>query len=113
MGGGYSGGYSDYEMPVKEDYNNPDTCQSLSFEVTLSSVDARVLSAVIIGEILPVVATSVRGPLVVMKEDRILGTVLSSKEAALLTCIQNGTEYQAKIISINGGECKVKIYAQK
>lgn len=113
MGGGNYSGYLDFEMPVKEDYNNPDTCLSLSFEVTLSSVNPDVLVTVKIGDIMPVVASSPKGPLVVMNEDGILGTILSSKEVALLMCIQNGTEYQAKVIRIVGGECVVRIYAQK
>lgn len=111
MGSGNYDGYSDYEIPVKDDYNKSDNCLRLSFEVTLSSVDSEVLAMVKSGDVLSVSAVSSKGPVVIMKESHELGTVLSAKDVALLTCINGGTEYQAMVVRINGGECVVKIQA--
>ena len=42
-----------------------------------------------------------------------LGTVLHMKDVQLLTCIFEGTEYLAKVLSIEGGKCQVLISAKR
>ena len=48
-----------------------------------------------------------------LSDDEILGTVLSSKLALLLNCMNGGTDYEAEIIKIEEAICQVKISAVK
>ena len=61
--------------------------------------------------VLPVVTGGIDGPVQVLKDDKVLGTVLSSRLVELLNCINNGTEYDATVEKIDGAICQVKIAA--
>lgn len=93
--------------------NSTEYCLNLAIKTNLSSVDVDVLCETKAGEVLPVTALTVDGPVVVMKDERILGTVLSSLLLELLTCMNGGTKYEATIIKIEGALCQVKIVAVK
>lgn len=93
--------------------NGADYCLNLVIKTNLSSVDEKVLSNVAIGEILPVAAEGIDGPVRVLKDGDILGTVLSGLLLELINCINNGTEYEATILKIDGAICQVKIAAVK
>lgn len=56
---------------------------------------------------------SVDGPVVVLKDGDILGTVLSSYLIRLLNCMNDGTEYKAEVMKIEDAICQVKISAVK
>lgn len=90
-----------------------DYCLNLVIKTNLSSVDEDVLNTVAIGEILPVAAEGIDGPVRVLKDGNILGTVLSGLLLELINCINNGTEYEATILKIDGAICQVKIAAVK
>lgn len=90
-----------------------DYCQNLIIRTNLSTVNAEVLSITNVGDVLPVVAESIDGPVRVMKNDQVLGTVLSSLLLELLNCINSGTEYEATIEKIDNAICQVKIAAVK
>ena len=57
--------------------NSAEYCLNLVIRTNLSSVDEDVLNTVAVGEVLPVVAEGIDGPVRVLKDDKILGTVLS------------------------------------
>ncbi len=90
-----------------------DACQNLVIITNLASVNADVLNKIHKGEVLPVTSQSADGPVVVMKDDEILGTVLSSKLVQLLNCMNGGTEYESEVIKIEEAICQVKISAVK
>lgn len=90
-----------------------DYCQNLVIRTNLSSVDSEVLSMTNVDDVLPVVAEGIDGPVRVMKDSRVLGTVLSSLLLELLNCINGGTEYVAKVEKIDGAICQVIITAVK
>lgn len=90
-----------------------DYCQDLVIRTNLSSVDSDVLSVTNVGDVLPVVTGGIDGPVRVMKDERVLGTVLSSLLLELLNCINGGTDYQATVEKIDGAICQVKIAAVK
>ena len=108
---GYSGiGGGVVPRPIDE---GGDYCQNLVIRTNLSTVNAEVLSVTNVGDVLPVVAEGIDGPVRVMKDDRVLGTVLSSLLLELLNCINGGTDYQATVEKIDGAICQVKISAVK
>ena len=112
MSGGHSGGIGGGEMP-RPMQGTSDACMDLVIITNLASVDAAVLMKVNVGDVLPVVAQSADGPVVVMKDDEVLGTVLSSKLVQLLNCMNGGTEYEAEVLKIEDAVCQVKISAVK
>lgn len=96
--------------PVKEE---GDACLNLVIITNLASVDVNVLNMTQVGDVLPVEAQSVDGPVVVLKDGDVLGTVLSSHLIRLLNCMNDGTEYKAEVIKIEDAICQVKISAVK
>ena len=71
------------------------------------------LKNVNVGSMLPVEAQSADGPVVVMNDGKILGTVLSSKLVQLLNCMNGGTEYEAEVLKKEDAICQVKISSVK
>lgn len=90
-----------------------DYCLNLVIKTNLSSVNENVLKNVAVNDVLPVVAEGIDGPVRVLKDGEILGTVLSGLLLELINCINNGTEYEATILKIDGAICQVKIAAVK
>ena len=90
-----------------------DYCQNLVIRTNLSTVNADVLNTTTVGDVLPSVAESVDGPIRVMKDNHVLGTVLSSLLLELLNCINGGTEYKATVEKIDNAICQVRIAAVK
>lgn len=90
-----------------------DYCINLVIKTNLSSVNENVLKMVAVNDVLPVVAEGIDGPVRVLKDGEILGTVLSGLLLELVNCINNGTEYEATIVKIDGAICQVKIAAVK
>ena len=90
-----------------------DYCLNLVIKTNLSSVNESILKMVAVGDVLPVVAEGIDGPVRVLKDGEILGTVLSGLLLELINCINNGTEYEATILKIDGAICQVRIAAVK
>lgn len=89
------------------------SCINLSFQTNLASVDAKVLATVKEGDIYDVVADSTIGPAYVLVGDARLGTIIHSNDVQLLECIFEGTKYQARVVSIDGGKCSVLVRAKQ
>lgn len=104
------GGGGVMPRPMKEERN---ACMNLVIITNLASVDVKVLNKTQVGDVLPVEAQSADGPVVVLKDGDIIGTVLSSHLIQLLNCMNNGTEYEAEVIKIEDAICQVKISAVK
>lgn len=109
---GISGGYGGGVVPRPID-GGVDYCLNLVIKTNLSSVNENILRMVAVDDVLPVVAEGIEGPVRVLKDGEILGTVLSSLLLELVNCINNGTEYEATIVKIDGAICQVKIAAVK
>ena len=95
--------------PMKEG----DACLNLVIITNLASVNIDVSKITRVGDVLPVEAQSADGPVIVLKDGDLLGTVLSSHLVQLLNCMNDGTEYEAEVIKIEDAICQVKISAVK
>lgn len=104
------GGFGELPRPTNEDV---DACLNLIIITNLASLNTDVLKTVRVGDILPVTAQSADGPVVLIKDGTILGTVLSRRLVQLLNCMNKGTEYEAEVIKIEEAICQVKISAMK
>lgn len=86
-------------------------CEDLVLRTQLASPDPEVLGEIRAGEILTVHLLSAVGPIQAMTNDgRIAGAILTSNPTQLINCITGGTVYQARVLSVNGGDCQVTIY---
>jgi hypothetical protein len=93
--------------------NRPNTeasCESLSEQTTLNSVDEEVLAGVRVGQVLDVVALSSTGPLAA--EDHrgaFVGSITSASLGRILECIDEGHRFVAEVKSISGGQVIVLV----
>jgi len=86
-------------------------CEDLVIRTQLASPDPEVLSDVRAGDIFTVHLLSAVGPIQAVTVDgKIAGAILTANPTQLINCINSGTSFQARVLSINGGDCQVTIY---
>lgn len=89
-----------------------DSCERLTITTFLSSPKADVIGKIKINDILSISALSDQGPLIASTSNgEIAGSILSAEQIRLLNCINSGTEYEAIVLSIQGGSCQIRIKA--
>jgi hypothetical protein len=88
-----------------------DYCLRLEITTNLATVNIDVLSKTQEGDVLPVSVQGADGPVVVLNDGDILGSILSRFQVKLINCINKGTEYEALVEKIDGAICQVKISA--
>jgi len=103
-----SGSSSDYSFEVGPNQPN---CADIVLRTQLASPNPAVIANLAAGDILTVHLLSAVGPLQALNKDNLVaGAILTSNPALLINCINNGFEFQARILSINGGDCQISIY---
>jgi hypothetical protein len=88
-----------------------DSCERLTSETTLTSPDRAVISQLTDGTLLSVeVDTSGARPVVrAMYQGQVAGSITSSIIQRLVECIDDGHEYVAEVLSVQGGTCRVRV----
>ena len=105
MGGSGSSGYTP-STPKN-------SCATLVFQATLSSPQPAVLVKLKISEILAVeLAPGGRSVHVLRRGGTIAGSLIAPQVARLINCINNGYEYTATVVKLDGGRCVVSIEAK-
>lgn len=87
------------------------SCDRLSFETQLSSPKPGVVAGINAGDVL-LVAIEQQGAaqVVVIKHgNQVAGGITSPKMSRLLECMRQGTQYQARVLSIVGGQVTIRI----
>jgi hypothetical protein len=86
-------------------------CGDLVLRTQLASPDPAVIADLGVGDVLSVHLLSAVGPLQALTADgEIAGAILTANPARLINCINSGFEFQARVLSLNGGECQISIY---
>lgn len=101
-GGGSSGGGEVVSAP----------CEALRFDAQLTSPQPAVVPTLTRGEVLEVVLTTMKGQVVVQvrkKTGQIAGGLTGPDASRLRQCVEQGHQYKAAILSINGGQVRVRI----
>ncbi len=107
-----SGSSGDGGMPSINRPNNNENCEDLVINTNLATPQAIVINDLTPGNILTIQAASDQGPIQALNEDGDLaGNIVSREQVRLLTCILNGVEYIAEVLSIDNGQCRVQIRA--
>lgn len=93
---------------------NGDSCERLTSETTLTSPDRAVISRLKDGDSLDVtVDNSGARPVVrAMYKGQVAGSITSSIIQRLVECIDEGHQYVADVISVQGGTCRVRVHAR-
>lgn len=88
-------------------------CPNIKFTAVLNSPQPNVLNTLKIGDILSVSIQSGSSISVVVTSNKgIAGSITGQYLSDLISCMQNGYEYVAKVVSINGGKCDVEVFYQ-
>lgn len=86
------------------------SCDELKIRTQLASPVQEVIEDLRTGDILEISLGSATGPVIATHDGKLAGSILTSDPGLLINCINNGFSYQARVISITGGDCQVSIY---
>lgn len=88
-----------------------DSCERLTSETTLTSPDRAVISQLNVGTPLEVeVDNSGARPVVrAVYQGQVAGSITSSIIQRLVECIDDGHQYVAEVLSVQGGTCRVRV----
>ena len=101
MGGSGSGGY----RPSAP--SNP--CANLTFRATINSPKPAVVGALQVGDVLDVVLDPESHSVSLLHNRQTAGSLTGTHVAQLINCINNGFDYQAEVVQLNGGQCVVQV----
>jgi hypothetical protein len=84
-------------------------CSRLSFQATVNSPKPGVISYLTVGDVLDVTLNPQGRGVVLEHNGELAGSIVGSRVAQLVNCINSGFEYQATVVELNGGHCVVRI----
>ena len=95
-------------------FERVDVCEALLFETQLSSPKEEVVDTLSIGSQLEVTITQSGSTTIVaaMWNGKIAGGIAAPQVQRLRECILGGTRYHATVLSISGGQVRVRIGAK-
>jgi hypothetical protein len=104
-GSGYGGGF--------ESANG--TCDSLVIDTQISSPKDDVVNLIVNGDVLNVDIQQIGGKavVVVLHNGQLAGGLASPNVQRLRECIEQGTQYDAKVTSKNDGQVRVRVSARR
>ncbi|AVX36246.1 hypothetical protein [Yersinia massiliensis] len=91
------------------------TCEKLTITTQLSSPNPAVVPFLKVGDILVIQQRNQNGLSLteaIFGTNQVAGGIASPQIRRMRECIELGTTYVARVISINGGQVMVKVYAQ-
>lgn len=105
-GAGFGGGVADDDI----------SCEALVIATHLISPKENVIAQIAVNTLLEVgvqETTDSKIHVVVSYKGQVAGNIVSTQVQRLRECIQGGTKYVAKVVSINEGDVRVRISASK
>ena len=103
---GSGGGSSTWDTPIS-------SCDRLVIETQLSSPQPGVVATLRVGDVLEVALqqSGAVAVVVVLQNGVMAGGIAATSLTQLRECIEGGTMYGATVISVNGGQIRVRIAA--
>lgn len=102
MGGSGSGGWTP-TVP-----SNP--CERLKFRANVNSPQPTMIAALRLADVLSVsLQTTPSTAVIVSVRGTPVGALTGAKVAELVNCLQNGFQYVATVVSLQGGNCTVEV----
>lgn len=88
-------------------------CIDIKFIAVLNSPQPTIVSNLKPGDILTITINSGSSiSVVAMKDGNIAGAVTGQNISDLISCIQNGYNYVAKVIEVKNGKCDIEVFYQ-
>jgi hypothetical protein len=84
-------------------------CANVSITTYLNSPNPSVLKKITVGITLTIDLDPKTGALVAIHKKTIAGSITHSNVVDLIECMNEGYSYQAKVISLDGGSCQIRI----
>jgi hypothetical protein len=83
----------------------------LRFDAQLTSPQAAVVATLSVGDVLDIALGNIKGQTVVqvLKTGSIAGGLTGPDAARLRSCIDDGHSYGATVLTINGGQVRVRV----
>lgn len=99
-GGGYGGGPS---------YSSP--CDTLRFDSQLSSPQASVVATLRSGDVMAIAVAQMNGQVVVqvLSHGQPAGGLTGPEATQLRNCIEQGHDFNATVLQVNGGQVRVRV----
>jgi len=104
MGGSGSGGFT----PTAP--SNP--CANLAFQAAINSPQASVIGQLNVGSILSVHLNKTGNGVEVHHKKQVAGSLTGTHVAQLVNCMNSGFEYEATVVTLDGGNCVVRVEAK-
>lgn len=100
-GGGGGGGGDSYSPP----------CETLRFDTQLVSAQPAVVATLKAGDVLDVALAVMKGQTVVqvLHKGQVAGGLTGLDANNLRNCMDDGHQYKATVLSINGGQVRVRV----
>jgi hypothetical protein len=87
-------------------------CGSIIIRTQLASPDPEVIEDLSRGDILTITLASATGPLQAITNDGLIaGAILTTDPGLIISCINSGYHFLARVLEIDGGDCKISIYS--
>lgn len=85
-------------------------CQDINTITHIATPNPQILEKVKVGDYLDLTLRTSTGPIqAVTNTGEIVGSILTVTISQLINCINEGVQFHAKVLSKNGGDCKVLI----
>lgn len=101
---GSGGGPIDFGGPRKD-------CKSVSSYAIITSPNQTVLSQLNLNDIITLSLQSTIGPILGHWQNNLLGSVLPTAITDIIECMNSGTEFQGRVVELNGAHCRILITA--
>lgn len=87
-------------------------CSRLAFIAVINSPQQAVVSTLSVGDVLQVsLLTNPVITVVVTKNGAVAGSITCAQLSQLISCLQNGYDFEATVDNISGAHCKVRVNA--
>ena len=88
-----------------------DDCARLAQQTTLNSPNKTVVGQLQKGDVLDVRVTKMGKGVVVeaLRNGQVAGSITSSIIQKLAECVEKGYEYEAEVIDVQGGACRIQV----
>jgi hypothetical protein len=90
---------------------NDDACETLNQQLALNSPNPQILQRLKPKDILEIQSRKINGAVIVeaLYQGNVAGTITSTILQRIADCIEQGFEYVAQVIEVQGGACKVNV----
>lgn len=88
-------------------------CKDVNIITNIATPNPEVLDSIEIGDYLDIVLRGTTGPIVaVTNAGDVVGSILTMDISQLINCISDGFRYHGKVLSKDGGDCRILITAK-